>query len=81
MEKTEKLLSEIDLSKFSLIYPDEQTQIDHYEGKDSPIIDMFVLEELGLLEIFNLKNSDLNEHFTTNSKVIEHRIARLYSRS
>ena len=75
MEKTEKLLSEIDLSKFSLIYPDEQTQIDHYEGKDSPIIDMFVLEELGLLEIFNLKNSDLNEHFTTNSKVIEHRMA------
>lgn len=75
MEKTEKLLSEIDLSKFSLIYPDEQSQTNHYEGKEAPIIDMFVLEELGLLEIFNLKNSDLDEYFTTNPAVIEHRMA------
>jgi DNA mismatch repair ATPase MutS len=36
---------------------------------------MFVLEELGLLEVFNLKNSDLDEYFTTNPKVIEHRMA------
>ena len=75
MEKTEKLLNEIDLSKFSLIYPDEQSQTNHYEGKEAPIIDMFVLEELGLLEVFNLKNSDLDEYFTTNPKVIEHRMA------
>lgn len=75
MEKTEKLLNEIDLSKFSLIYPDEQSQIDHYEGKDKPVLDMFVLEELGLLEVFNLKSSDLDEYFTTNPKVIEHRMA------
>ena len=75
MEKTEKLLSQIDLSKFSLIYPDETSQINHYEGKEAPIIDMFVLEELGLLEVFNLKNSDLDEYFTTNPKVIEHRMA------
>ena len=75
MEKTEKLLNEIDLSKFSLIYPDEESQTNHYEGKEAPIIDMFVLEELGLLEVFNLKNSDLDEYFTTNPKVIEHRMA------
>ena len=75
MEKTEKLLNEIDLSKFSLIYPDEQSQTNHYEGKEAPIIDMFVLEELGLLEVFNLKNSDLNEYFTTNPRVIEHRMS------
>ena len=75
MEKTEKLLNEIDLSRFSLIYPDEQSQTNHYEGKEAPIIDMFVLEELGLLEVFNLKNSDLDEYFTTNPKVIEHRMA------
>ena len=61
MEKTEKLLNEIDLSKFSLIYPDEQAQTNHYEGKEAPIIDMFVLEELGLLEAFSLKSSDLDE--------------------
>ena len=65
----------LDLSKFSLIYPDEQAQTNHYEGKEAPIIDMFVLEELGLLEVFNLKNSDLDEYFTTNPKVIEHRMA------
>ena len=75
MEKTEKLLNEIDLSKFSLIYPDEESQTNHYEGKEAPIIDMFVLEELGLLEVFNLKNSDLDEYFTTNPRVIEHRMA------
>ena len=61
MEKTEKLLNQIDLSKFSLIYPDERSQIEHYEGKSTPNIDMFVLEELGLLEAFSLKSSDLDE--------------------
>ena len=75
MEKTEKQLMELDLSKFSLIYPDEQTQEKHYRGEDSPNIDMFVLEELGLLEVFNLKNSNLNEYFTTDSAVITHRNA------
>ena len=75
MEKTEKLLNEIDLSKFSLIYPDEESQTNHYEGKEAPIIDMFVLEELGLLEAFSLKSSDLDEFFTSDPKVIEHRMA------
>ena len=75
MEKTEKQLMELDLSKFSLIYPDEETQNRHYRGEDSPNIDMFVLEELGLLEVFNLKNSDLNEYFTCDPKVIAHRMS------
>ena len=75
MEKTEKLLMELDLSKFSLIYPDEETQNKHYRGEDSPKIDMFVLEELGLLEIFNLKNSNLDEYFTNDPKVIKHRMS------
>ena len=74
MEKTEKLLNQIDLSKFSLIYPDERSQIEHYEGKSTPNIDMFVLEELGLLEAFSLKSSDLDEFFTSDPKVIEHRM-------
>ena len=75
MEKTEKQLMDLDLSKFSLIYPDEETQNRHYRGEDSPKIDMFVLEELGLLEVFNLKNSDLDEYFTNDPKVIEHRMS------
>ena len=75
MEKTEKQLMELDLSKFSLIYPDEKTQEKHYRGEDSPNIDMFVLEELGLLEVFNLKNSNLNEYFTSDPAVVEHRNA------
>ena len=75
MEKTEKLLNQIDLSRFSLIYPDEESQTKHYQGLETPIIDMFVLEELGLLDVFNLKNSDLNEFFTSNPAVIEHRMA------
>ena len=75
MEKTEKQLMELDLSKFSLIYPDEESQNRHYRGEDAPNIDMFVLEELGLLEVFNLKNSDLDEYFTTDPAVISHRMS------
>ncbi len=75
MEKTEKLLGELDLSKFSLIFPDEQSQNAHYREEDAPKIDMFVLEELGMLEVFNLKSSELAEYFTTSPSVIEHRIS------
>ncbi len=64
----------LDLSKFSLIYPDEASQTLHYEGGDSPAIDMFALEELGLLEVFDLKNSNLDEYFTQNADVIRHRM-------
>lgn len=62
-----------DLSKFSLIFPNEASQTAHYQGSDRPNIDMFVLDELGLCEILELKNSDLNEYFTTNPAVIAHR--------
>ena len=75
MEKTEKQLMELDLSKFSLIYPDEESQNQRSRGENKPNIDMFVLEELGLLEVFNLKNSDLDEYFTTDHKVIAHRMS------
>ena len=62
-----------DLSKFSLIFPDEQSQSAHLGGSARPNIDMFVLEELGLCEIFRLKNSNLDEYFTTDPAVIAHR--------
>ena len=48
-----------ELARFSLIYPDEKAQSEHYSGAARPNIDMFVLDELGLLEFFNLKNSNL----------------------
>ncbi len=63
-----------DLTKFSLIYPDEVSQAKHYNGEDAPLIDMFVLEELGLLECLNLKNSNLDEYMTTDPAVIRHRM-------
>ena len=63
-----------DLSKFSLIFPDEATQTAHLIGKSKPNINTFVLEELGLCEIFRLKNSELEEFFTTDPAVIAHRI-------
>ncbi len=62
-----------ELSKFSLIYPDEQAAAAHYSEVNRPNIDMFVLDELGLLEVFNLKNSELSEYFTADAEVIKHR--------
>ncbi|MBQ8140941.1 MAG: hypothetical protein IJ038_04510 [Clostridia bacterium] len=62
-----------DFSNFSLIFPNADTQQKHYGGIDVPDIDMFTLDELGLLEIFSLKNSDLDEYFTTDISVIKHR--------
>ena len=63
-----------DLTKFSLLYPDEASQVRHYNGESVPAIDMFVLDELGLSEVFELKNSDLDEFFTTDVDVIKHRM-------
>ena len=63
-----------DLSRFSLIYPDEASQTAAHTGSGKRAVDMFVLDELGLTEIFKLKNSDLNEYFTTDPAVIRHRM-------
>ncbi len=62
-----------ELSKFSLIYPDEQTAAAHYSDAVRPNIDMFVLDELGLLEVLDLKNGELSEYFTSDASVIKHR--------
>ncbi len=63
----------MDLTNFSLIYPGAESQKDHYSGVHVPKIDMFVLEELGMLEILDLKNSNLSEFFTTDPAVIQYR--------
>ena len=64
----------MDLSNFSLIYPSEQSKQEHLSGKKLPDIDMYTLQELGLLEIFDLKSSELSDYFTTDVAVMEYRM-------
>ena len=59
---------------FSLIFPTQESQLRHFNGESRPMIDMYVLEELGLNEIFELKNSELSEYFTTDTDVIKYRM-------
>ncbi len=63
-----------DMTNFSLIYPSLEKQTNRYSGKDAPSIDMYTLEELGLLDVFSLKNSDLDEYFTMDPEVIQYRM-------
>lgn len=63
------------LENFSLLYPDESSQRRHVSGTDAavPDIDMYTLQELGMLEIFDLKSRPLAEFFTTDPAVIAYR--------
>ena len=61
------------LENFSLLYPDEQTQQEHLGGVHVPDIDMYTLQELGMLEVFNPKSRPLSEFFTTDPAVIAYR--------
>lgn len=63
------------LEGFSLLYPDEQTQKARLQGLDAPRIDAFTLEELGLTEVFPLKNGSLDEFITADPAVIRYREA------
>lgn len=63
----------MDLTNFSLLFPDEITKKNHYAGVDCPDIDMYTLEQLGMLEILDLKSSDLSEYFTTSPSVMKYR--------
>ena len=65
----------MDFNTFSLIYPNEELRKKHDSGESVPDIDLFTLQELGLLEVFNLKNRDLSEFFTQDAEVIRYRIA------
>ena len=65
----------MDFNEFSLIYPSEESRKKHERGECVPDIDMFTLQELGLLEIFNLKNRELSEFFTTDPEVMRYRIS------
>ncbi len=63
-----------ELERFSLIFPSDDAQKKHYSAENKPNIDMFVLDELGLLEVLDLKNSELSEYFTSDADVIKHRM-------
>ena len=61
------------LENFSLLYPDGKTRQDHLAGVNVPDIDMYTLQELGMLEFFNPKSAPAAEHFTTDPAVIAYR--------
>ena len=61
------------IDNFSLIYPDLAARRSSLSSANSPDIDMFVLDELGITEFIDLKNSDLSEYFTVDPEVIAYR--------
>ncbi len=61
------------LENFSLLYPDGQTLKDHLAGVNVPDLDMYTLQELGMLEVFDPKSAPLAEFFTTDPAVITYR--------
>ncbi len=65
----------MNFNEFSLIYPSEETRKRHESGECIPDIDQFTLQELGLLECFQLKSHRLSDFFTTEIEVMRYRIA------
>ncbi len=64
----------MNFENFSLLYPDEASQKAHFDGTAVPDISMFELDELGLTKVFDLRNSDLSDFFTTDPDVIRYRM-------
>ena len=57
----------------SLLYPNEDSQSYHSYRDNLPNISEDVCDELGLTELFNLKNSTLSDFFTEDVEVIKYR--------
>ncbi len=57
----------------SLLYPDEKSRAFHSDRTNLPKISEDVCDELGLNEIFDLKNSRLSDFFTEDTDVILYR--------
>ena len=57
----------------SLLYPDERSMEHHQDRRNLPEISEAVCDELGLNEIFGLRNSSLTDFFTMDTEVIEYR--------
>ena len=63
----------MDLTNFSLIYPNTTKYQQSLESSTHPNISMFTLEEMGFLEILDLKNSTLSDYFTNDTEVLAYR--------
>jgi hypothetical protein len=63
----------IDLRFMSLLYPTEESYEFHNNRDNLPNITETVCDELGLNEIFDLKNASLTEFFTSDPEVIKYR--------
>lgn len=61
----------------SLLYPSEESLNYHADRNNLPNISENVCDELGLTEIFGLKNSSLTDFFTSDEEVILYRQATL----
>ncbi|MBR2370513.1 MAG: hypothetical protein IKA82_00685 [Clostridia bacterium] len=61
------------LSDFSILYPNGESMRAHLELGKRPMIDMFALDEIGMTEILELKNSDLSDYLTYDPEVIRYR--------
>lgn len=57
----------------SLLYPNEKSAVFHSDRNNLPKITEDVCDELGLNEIFELKNSSLTDYFTSDIEVIKYR--------
>ena len=57
----------------SLLYPNERSMEYHQDRRNLPEISEEVCDELGLNEIFGLRNSSLTDFFTMDTEVIEYR--------
>ncbi|MBE6595672.1 MAG: hypothetical protein E7644_07735 [Ruminococcaceae bacterium] len=68
-------MADLNLKDFSLLYPSAAALQAHLSGQKRPNIDDFTLEELGLTEVFPLKNSNLSEFITADPDVIRYREA------
>ena len=63
----------MELTNFSLLYPTDESKQYHYSEENRPDIDMYTLDELGMLEILDIKSSELSEYFTFSPEVIKYR--------
>ncbi len=57
----------------SLLYPDEESLLAAERAGQAPLLSETVCEELGLSELFSLKNSKLSSYFTKAPEVIRYR--------
>ena len=63
----------MEIKFISLLYPDERSAEYHQDRRNLPEISEAVCDELGLNEIFGLRNSSLTDFFTMDTEVIEYR--------